>query len=333
MAYQDLREYLAELEKRDLLYKVHRAINKDTELIPLVRWQFRGLPADQRKAFLFDNIVDRNGKPFSNIRVAVGVLGANRDVYSAAMECDKSETHEKWANGLANPLEPVLVDRSQAPCKEEIHMAEELEREGCGLEEFPIPISTPGFDPAPFFTSPYWVTKDPETGIRNVGTYRMMVKGRNKTGSRAHDIPTQHISMHYEKWRKLNKPMEAAVVIGASPIIGLVSAAKMPYEYDEFAVAGGIMGEPIKLVKCETVDLEVPATAEIVLEGELTNDYIEYEGPFGEYTGYMGPRKLGPVFKIKCITHRKQPIYQAFISQFPPSESTTIKAAALESLV
>ena len=90
------------------------------------------------------------------------------------------------------------------------------------------------------------------------------------------------------------------------------------------------MGEPIALVPCETIDIEVPSTAEIVIEGELSMDFVEYEGPFGEYTGYIGPRRLGPSFEVKCITHRKSPVYQAFISQFPPSESTTIKAIPLE---
>jgi 4-hydroxy-3-polyprenylbenzoate decarboxylase len=237
---------------------------------------------------------------------------------------------EKWTQGLENPIEPVIVTSDKAPVKQEIHYADELEGAGKGLEEFPIPISTPGFDPAPFLTSPYWVTKDPETGIRNVGTYRAMIKGTRRTGSRAYDIPTQHITIHWNKWKKLGRPMEAAIVIGGPPIIGIVSAAKIPYGVDEFSVAGGIIKEPIPLVRCETVDLEVPATAEIVIEGELSIDYVEYEGPFGEYTGYIGPRRLGPSFEVKCISHRKSPIYQAFISQFPPSESTTIKSVPLE---
>ncbi len=328
MPYADLREYLEVLRQNDLLYTIDRPINKDTELMPLVRWQFRGLPAEERRAFLFKNVTDRSGRRF-NGSVAVGVVGSNRIIYSKALECDPANILEHWGRGLAKPIPPEIVRASQAPVKEEIHVGKDLDASG-GLEEFPIPISTPGFDPAPFLTAPYWFTKDPETGIRNVGTYRVMIKGPKKTGSRAYDIPTQHITMHWSKCKKLGQKMEAAIVVGAAPIIGVVSTAKIPYEYDEVAVAGGILGEPVKLVKCETIDIEVPATAEIVLEGEMSMDFVEYEGPFGEYTGYIGPRRLGPLFEVKCITHRKSPIYQAFISQFPPSESTPIKSIPLE---
>ena len=120
------------------------------------------------------------------------------------------------------------------------------------------------------------------------------------------------------------------MVIGADPSIGFVSVSKLPADLDEFAVAGALRGEPVDLVPCETVPLEVPATAEIVLEGEIPPNVREPEGPFGEYTGYMGPPGMQPVFVIKCMTFRNNPIYQAFISQRPPSESSCIRGVGRE---
>ncbi|MFC1958603.1 UbiD family decarboxylase domain-containing protein [Chloroflexota bacterium] len=201
-----------------------------------------------------------------------------------------------------------------------------------GLDEFPIPISTPGFDSAPFFTSPYWVTKDPETNIRNVGTYRVHVKAPLRTGLFPAS-PAQDIARHWRKWKERSKPMPAAIIIGAAPNIGYVSVSKLPYNVDEFAVAGAIAGEPVELVKCKTVDLEVPTHAEIVFEGEVSTDEVEPEAPFGEFSGYMGQREVMPYFTIKCITHRREPIWQDFLSQFPPSESSMIRGVASENAI
>ncbi len=327
MPYQDLRDYLSALDKKGLLYRIKSPINKDTELMPLVRWQFRGLPSDERKAFLFENVHDSRGRKFSS-PVAVGVLGASRLVYAAALGCEPDEIGEKWSRALRNPIPPRLVDTG--PVKEVVLKGEELERSE-GIDAFPIPISTPGFDPAPYLTSPYVVTKDPETGTVNVGTYRAQIKGGMKTGLMTHQ--TQHIGIHLSKARKLRVSLPAAIIIGSVPALGMVSVAKLPYGLDEYTVASAIQGEPLKLVKCETVDIDVPATAEIVLEGEISTEMLEPEAPFGEYTGYMGPRADNHVFSIRCITHRKGPIYQAFISQFPPSESSMIRKISFDASI
>jgi 4-hydroxy-3-polyprenylbenzoate decarboxylase len=121
-----------------------------------------------------------------------------------------------------------------------------------------------------------------------------------------------------------------AVVLGTSPAIALTSVAKIPYGTEEYSVAGGIAGRPIDLIRCETVDLEVPAHAEIVLEGEILTDYKEPEGPFGEYTGYMGGKMLNGVFLVRCITHRGNPILQMF-TEGVPSESGVIRKMGYES--
>ena len=324
--YRDFREYIAALEAEGLVRRVKTPICKDTELMPLVRLQFRGLPAEQRTAFVFEDVRDVNGKRFPG-PVAVGVLGANRAVYATALGCAPDEITERWAEVHKNYIEPRLVD--DGPVMEEIHVGDDV-LEHDGILEFPHPISTPGFDPAPYFTSPFWVTKDPETGDRNIGTYRVMVKAAGKAGMMAHQ--SQHIGLHLQSARRQGKMLDAAIILGCTPAVGLCSVAKIPYGIDEYAVAGGIAGEPIEVVKCQTVDLEVPASAEIVIEGYVDPTYREAEAPFGEYTGYMGTRVANPVFHVTGVMHRKTPVYQAFLSQFPPSESSLIRKLAYDAV-
>ncbi len=325
MYWTDLREYIAGLEKQGLLYRVGRQVCKDTELMPMVRWQYRGLPENQRKGFLFEKVTDAKGRAY-DAQVAVSLLGASEAVYAAALKADPRKIVEIWNRALEEQLPPTLIDRKNAPVREHIHLA----GDGPGLDEFPVPISLPGFDPAPFITAPYVVTKDPETGVRNVGTYRLMLKGPWKTG--LHTGHAQHIAIHAEKCRKLGRPLEVAVVIGAVPAVGLASVAKVPYGVDELAVAGALAGESIPVVRCETVDLEVPVTSEIVLEGVIDTNYLEAEGPHGESRGYVSERNWAWIFDIKCITHRKRPIVQCFMSQFPPSESSVVKRFAHDSI-
>ncbi len=324
--YKDFREYLAALEADGLLRRVRSRIDKDTELMPLVRLQFRGLPSEQRTAFVFEDVTDSLGRTYPG-PVAVGVLGANRAVYAKALGCAPNEIVERWSEVHDNYIEPRLV--ADGPVMEEIHEGDGV-LEHDGILEFPHPISTPGFDPAPYFTSPFWVTKDVETGIRNIGTYRVMVKAPGRGGMMAHQ--SQHIGLHLQRAREHGQNLQAAIILGCSPAVGLCSVAKVPFGVDEYAVAGGIAGEPIELVKCRTVDLEVPATAEIVIEGYIDSTYREQEAPFGEYTGYMGTRVANPVFHVTGIMHRKKPVYQAFLSQFPPSESSLIRKLAYDAV-
>jgi 4-hydroxy-3-polyprenylbenzoate decarboxylase len=196
------------------------------------------------------------------------------------------------------------------------------------LLRFPVPISNPGFDGGPFLTAPFVVTKDLETGIPNVGTYRCMLKGPNRAGVRG--PPAQHIGIHFHPCKEKKIPLQAAIVLGCSPAVGLASVAKVGYDRNEYAVAGGISGEPLALVKCDSVDLEVPATAEIVIEGESPTDAMEPEGPFGEFTGYMGGQMMNGIFTVKCITHRRSPILQMF-TEGVPSESGVMRKMGYES--
>ena len=324
--YKDLREYLARLEKSGLLFRIREPIDKDRHLMPLAIWQYHGLKSDERKAFLFENVTDGSGRKYQGA-VAVGLLGASKKIYSLAVDAAPERIQEKWLRALSRPI-PARKVRT-GPVKEVILKGKALEKSG-GLEALPLPISNPGFDGAPFFTAPFCVTRDPETRKINIGTYRMMLKGRKKSGISC--PPAQHIGIHFHKAREMGKPLEMAVILGAAPAIGLTSVSKIPYGMEEYAVAGALAGRAIALVRCETVDLEVPARAEIVLEGEIPTDYAEPEGPFGEYTGYMGGKMLNRVFNVKCITHRHDPILQMF-NEGIPSESSLMRKLSYEAVV
>jgi len=324
--YRDLREHLAALEEKGKLLRIQRQVNKDTELMPLVRWQFRGLEEDQRKAFLFENVVDVKGRKYS-MPVSVGTLAASTEIYAMGLMCKPEEIHDKWTNAQLKAHQPVTV--SSGPVHEVIRKGSDL-LNGHGLDMLPVPISTPGFDNAPYLTSANWVSKDPESGVYNIGNYRGQIKGPDRTGG---FFTGQHMGQHWRKCMAMGKPLEAAVIIGSVPAVAYAATAKAPYDFDEYRLAGGLAGEPIELVKCVTVDIEVPATAEIVIEGVIPTDFVEPEGPFGEYTGYLGPRGHSPYMEVTAITHRKDAIYSALISQFPPSESSKIKHTGTEKIL
>jgi UbiD family decarboxylase len=325
--YADLRDFIRALDEQGKLVRVHRKINKDTELQPLVRWQFRGLPEEVRKGFLFDNVTDSKDRSYKS-SVLVGGLAGSEAIYCLGLKCRPEEVADRWIYAMDHPIEPVLV--ASGPAQEEIHKGAALLAHG-GILEFGVPISTPGFDNGPYITAGHWITKDPETGKRNVGNYRGLIKGAALTGLMS-GTP-QDLSTHWEKCRKRGIPLEAAVAVGTLPTVSYAATQKVPSEMDELALAGGLMGAPVQLVKCQTVDLEVPATSEIVLEGIIPTNYMEEEGPFGESMGYVDPRTLSTVFEIKCITHRTNPIWVSIISQVTPSESSKIKAMGMATLV
>ncbi len=325
--YNDLREFINALDEHGKLYRIHREINKDTELQPLVRWQFRGLPEEARRGFLFDNVVDSRGHKF-NCSVLVGGLAGSEAIYCLGLKCAPEEVADRWLYALDHLIDPIVV--SAGPAQEEIHKGADLLAHG-GLGEFCVPISTPGFDNGPYITAGHWITKDPDTGKRNVGNYRGLIKGPGLTGLMS-GTP-QDLSAHWEKCRKRGMPLEVAIVVGTVPAVSYAATQKVPPDVDELALAGGLMGEAVKLIKCQTINLEVPATAEIVLEGIIPTNYMEEEGPFGESMGYVDPRTLSTVFELKCVTHRKNPIWVSIISQVTPSESSKIKAMGMATLV
>ena len=324
--YRDFREHLKALEERGKLVRINREINKDTELMPLVRWQFRGLEERDRKAFIFEKIIDSKGKRY-NMPVTVGTLAATTEIYAIGMMCQPEEIAERWNHAQLNPFDPTKV--TSAPVHEVVWQGQDI-LNGHGLDMIPVPISTPGFDNAPYLTSANWITKDPETGIYNIGNYRSQIKSANRTGGL---FTTQHMGQHWRKAKAKGQRLEACIAIGVVPSIAYSATAKIPYDFDEYRLAGGLAGAPVEVVQAKTVDLLVPATAEIIIEGTIPTDIVEPEGPFGEYPGYMGHRTESPFLEVSCITHRRDAIYTALMSQFPPSESSKIKHTGTEKII
>src|SRR6266566_9356138 len=285
-AYPDLHDHIAALEKAGQLIRVDRPINKDTEMHPLVRWQFRGgLKESERKAFLFTNVVDSKGKHY-DIPVIVGGLAANREIYRIGLGCELDKIDETWARAMSAPIPPRVVEN--APCHEIVIIGDALNKEGQGLDGIPFPISTPGWDVAPYATLSQYITKDPDTGVQNMGNYRGQVKARRRLGMNPSLELRPGIYNHWEKLRARGfKKLACAVVLGAPPCITFASVQKIPERLDELDVAGALVGTPINVVKAKTVDLLIPAEAEIVIEGFIDTEYLEPEAPFGESHGHV----------------------------------------------
>jgi len=318
MAYRDLREYLAALENKGLLCHVEAEVDKDWEISAVCRRTFQRIPERNRPALMFERIKGHD------IPLVVGILGGSRQIYATALETEVGNVLEKWESGAKNPLKTRQV--ASGPCQEVVLRGEQM-----NFEMLPAPVWTVGQDPGPYHTSPFVISRDPETGVPNMGTYRVQVKGRNRAGLMIN--PPRNMNQHIRKNEARGQGTDVAIVFGTDPVLGLTSVTPFPYGVNELEVAGGIRREPVEVVRCLTVDLEVPATAEIVVEGRIPCKGREPEGPFGEYAGYMGTGGNHPFIEISCITHRKKPIYQAFLSQMPPSESSCIKSIGREAVI
>ncbi len=325
--YADLHDHIEALRRAGLLIEVDREINKDTEMHPLVRWQFRGgIAPEDRKAFLFTNITDSKGRKF-DIPVLVCGLAGNNQIYSMGMGCKIDEIRDVWIKAMGNPVEPNVVEN--APCQEIVYQGDDL-RNGKGLDDIPVPISTPGWDNAPYTTSSHFVTVDPDTGIQNLGTYRGMIKAPDRMGMNPSIELRSGGYMHWLKYKKMGKPMPCAVVLGCPPVVSYTSVQKVPEIYDELHIAGALAGSPINVVKCKTVDLLVPAEAEIVVEGYVSTEFLEPEAPFGESHGHVNLQEYNGVLEVTAITRRRKAVLTSWISQVTPSESSCIKRPAYE---
>ena len=330
--YNDLQQHIEELRAKGLLQEIDQPIDKDSEMHPLVRWQFvGGMHESERKAFLFTNIVNAKGRKY-DIPVLVGGLAANREIYSVGMGCAVEDIQAKWDKAIKHPIPPVVV--SNPVCQEVILEGAALQGEGNGLDMLSIPISTPGFDSAPTLTATNVVTKDVNTGVQNMGTYRCQLKAPDRLVVRmATRVGGAGGYLHYLAWKKAgHKTMPCAVVLGCPPYVAFMGPQKLPIGVDEFDVAGGLAGAPIEISKAYSVDLLVPAQSEIVIEGLIDLEWLEPEAPFGESHGHVALEEFNLPMTITAITHRRKPVIPSYISQVAPSESSVIKKVAYEPL-
>jgi len=329
--YRDLQEHLKALDEAGLLQTIDEPVDKDAEMHPLVRWQFcGGIAENDRKAFLFTNIKDGKGRAF-DMPVVVGALAANPAVYSEGMEVPVEEIGPKWQAAIANPIPPVIV--KEAPCHEVVLTGDDLLGEGNGLDALPIPVSTPGFDAAPTLTSTNTITRDPETGVQNMGTYRCGLKAPDRLVVRmATRVGGAGGYVHYQRFKERGEKMPCAIVLGCPPYVAFMGPQKLPVGMDEVDVAGGLAGAPINMVKAKTIDLLVPAESELVIEGLIDTENVEPEGPFGESHGHVALEEFNMPMQITAITHKAKPVIPSYISQVAPSESSVMKKVAYEPL-
>ncbi|MBW1675887.1 MAG: UbiD family decarboxylase [Deltaproteobacteria bacterium] len=285
---RDLRSCVELFKSEDRLLLVEREVDPKFEL-PAVMKAAEGLG----KVILFKKV---KGSGFPVINNLFG----SRDMLALLFETTREHVVNEWIERLKNPIEPRLI--SAGPVKEVVKQGVEV-----NLEELPM-VTHCSKDAGPYITAGVVVAKDPDTGIRNVSVNRMQYKGKARLGIRM--MPPQHLGIIHDKCERKGKPLEIAVAIGNHPFDVLAAATTVSYGVDEFSISSALRKEPVLLVKCETVDLEVPATAEIVLEGEVLAGIREPEGPFGDFMEYYVPVMENHVFKVKTITHRKDAIYQ-----------------------
>ena len=382
LAYNDLREWIAALEKAGELKRItepvspHLEISEITDRVSKTGSSSRGIKAAKGyapggPALLFENITGHPGH-----KVFINQFGSERRM-AMALGVDRLEEiaeriqglmNMKAPEGLLNKLKmlpqvaeltrsfPKTVSAKDAPCKQVIL------RENFNLLEFPVLTCWP-HDGGPFITLPCVHTRDPRSGKRNIGMYRMQVYDGQTTGMhwQRQKVAAEHYREALRAVAAANADadpkaarvaamaesaggayavadgpvgglpqvqfgnlkgsrMEVAVSIGADPATTFSAIVPAPPEVEEYLIAGFLRGKPVEIVKCETVDLEVPANAEIVLEGYAELGELRTEGPFGDHTGFYTMQDQYPVFHITCITHRKDPIYAATIVGKPPME-------------
>jgi UbiD family decarboxylase len=327
----DFQDHLADLEARGLLVRIDHPVNKDTELHPLVRLQFLGgIPEAERKAFLFTNVVDSTGKRY-DIPVVVGAIAASAQIYALGMGCRVEDIGQAWLDAINHPVAPVQA--ASPRCQEVVITGDALRGPDGGLKRLPVPVSTPGFDSAPYLTATLCVTKDPDTGIQNMGTYRAALKATDRLVVRM--VARQGGAGGYIHWLKYNErkaKMPIAIVVGAAPVVLFTGPQKLAIDMDEMGVAGALAGEPIRMARCKTIDLDVPADSEIVIEGLIDSELLEPEAPFGESNGYVALEAFNMPMQVTAITHKRAPVFCSIISQVTPSESSLVKKVAYEPL-
>ena len=233
----------------------------------------------------------------------VANLFGDRKRIAAIAGTDQEGFRDAWIRAMEEPLVPVIVEAG--PVHDNVMLSG-------SLDAAKLPISRHfTADAGRYIGSGVLVSKDPDTGARNLSYQRMQLKGPDRFGVSMHS--RGHIWDYYQRWKARGQDMEVAVVIGPHPSVNLAGAAKVAMDVDEYELAGGLMRRPVELVRCRTIDMEVPANAEFVLEGRILADEQEDEGPYGEYTGYSTYRSTRNIFQVTAITHRDNPLFHDII--------------------
>lgn len=310
MAFNDLREFIAILEKAGELLRIKEAVDWKYELAGWTRYCYDAKP--RGPALLFENIKDY-GPGFSVFTNGLGTYPRIALALGLSPETSVQELIEVYRQRLGKPIAPRMV--ASGPVQENIMTGQEVD-----LFQFPVPWWHPR-DGGRFIGT--WcsnISRNAETGVYNLGLYRMQVFDKNHCG--VGFLPRTHLGLHYSQRERKNEPLEMAVAIGVDETIIMATTTGVPESVDEYAVAGALREKPVELVKCQTIDLCVPATAEIVLEGVILPHARRPEGPLGEHTGYhAGGVRMRPIYEVSAITFRNQPIFRGQLHGKPADEA------------
>lgn len=319
MAFRDLQHFIEELDKRGELKRISTPVSNDLEITEITDRVSKAYGP----ALLFENVEGYDMPVLTN---AYGSF--ERMCYSLGVE-DLDDIGAEIITFLQPPEIPTsMFDKLKAlpkvaqianfmPKTVKKGICQEVVHEDPDLNTLPVLKCWPD-DGGPFVTLPLVFTKDPVSGKRNVGMYRMQIFDSKTTGMHWH--LHKHGADHYRGNQAKQQRMEVAVALGGDPAITYAATAPLPKDIDEMFFAGFLRKEPVELVKCKTVDIEVPANAEIIIEGYVDPTETRLEGPFGDHTGYYSLADQYPVFHVTCITHRKNPVYPATIVGKPPQE-------------
>jgi 4-hydroxy-3-polyprenylbenzoate decarboxylase len=328
MTFPDLSSFIAELDRRKELERISDPLSPDLEIAAVIDRVAKS--AGGGPALLFERPTG------SAMPIAANLFGSMSRI-CLALGVEKLDDLAREIDELTTPPMPKgfmdaiklmpLVNRltdlmpktvKDAPCQEVVKL------DG-GLDELPVLRTWPE-DGGPFITLPLVFTRDPETGMRNIGMYRMQVYDRRTTGM--HWQRHKGGAQHHRVAERMGKRLEVAVALGADPVLTYCATAPMPEGLDELMLAGVLGKRRVELVKARTVDLEVPASAEIVLEGYVDPGERRREGPFGDHTGLYSLADDFPVFHLTCLTMRKQPTYLTTVVGIPPMEDYYIGLAS-----
>ena len=326
--HHELTDFLTDLDKRGMLARVREQVSPDLEIAAVTDRACKSPGGGPALVFErptgFDMPVATN--VFGSLERMCLALGVD-SLDQVAKEIDELMTPKMPAGiidavkmlpmmGRLSDLMPKTV--KNAPCQEVV-------RKDGTLDEFPILKCWPG-DGGRYITFPLVITKDPETRVRNVGAYRMQVYDGRTTGM--HWQRHKGSAQHYRVAERLGRRLEVAVALSPGPVLAYAATAPMPEGLDELLLAGFLSRQRIELVKAVTVDLEVPASAHIVLEGYVEPGERRREGPFGDHTGFYSLAEDFPVFHIQCITRRRHPTYLTTVVGIPPQEDVYLGKAS-----
>ena len=331
--FESLKQFVSFLEERKELVRIKEPVRSELEITEITdRTTKAGGPA-----LLFENVIQMNGEK-AKFPLLINMYGTwKRMAWSLGVE-DVEE--------IAREIEAIIKTAPPSSFMDKLRMLPKLAKIGSYMPKIvsgkaacqEVVINDPDLsilpylkcwpgDGGPFITLPIVITKDPETGIRNVGTYRMQVYDKNSTGM--HWQIHKGGALHYQKHKSLNKKMPVAVCLGGDPVHLYSATAPMPDNMDEMMLSGFIRKKAVELVKCKTIDLEVPADADFVMEGYVDPaEPLRREGPFGYHTGYYSLADDYPVFHVTAMTHRKDPIYPTTIVGPPIQEDDFLGKAS-----